>query len=91
MLNIYQQQQHISFSIYSSLIEIKIDFYKKDKKDKYKFLLVNTPNRQLITNIKYVITNDCFLYFTSKDTMKRPNWCEYSINKDKSLLIRLAS
>ena len=23
--------------------------------------------------------------------MQRPNWCEYSINKDKSLLIRLAS
>ena len=56
----------ISFSICSSLIEIKIDFYKKDK---YKFILVNTPNKQLITNIKYVIANECFLYFTTKDTI----------------------
>ena len=59
----------ISFSIYSSLIEIKIDLFKRDKKDKYKFSLVNTPNKQIITNIKYVMTNDCFLYFTTKDSI----------------------
>ena len=65
----------ISFSIYNSLIEIKID-----KKDKYKFSLVNSPNKQIITNIKYVISNDCFLYFTTKNAIYYKKLGETKLN-----------
>jgi len=53
---------------------------KIDKKDKYKFSLVNSPNKQIITNIKYVISNDCFLYFTTKNAIYYKKLGETKLN-----------
>ena len=75
----------ISFSVYDSIIEIKIDFYKKEK---YKFFFINLPNKALITNIKYIISSgDCILYFTTKDTIyyKKSNETKFNIIGDEHI------
>ena len=75
----------ISLSIYNSLVEIKLDLRKKDK---IKFSLVNTPNKGIITNIKYIISNnDCFIYITTNNTIyyKKPGETKFSMIGDEQL------
>ena len=75
----------ISFSIYNTLIEIKLEF---NKKDKYKFSSTNTPNKGIITNIKYIISyNDCFIYLTTNNTVyfKKSGESKFSMIGDEQL------
>ena len=70
-----------------------IYFYVPESEDIYisiqelEFGFVEKPN----SNINQYLSLNKAYSFTSKDLMKRPNWCEYNINKGKTLLIRLAS
>ena len=57
-----------AFSFKNHLMEIQ--FSSNNKKDKVKVLLVKSPDKKNITNIKYCINNqETFLFFTTNETI----------------------
>ena len=58
----------VSFTFQEYIIEIKLD--STNKKDKNKVFFTISPDKNIITNIKYYIKgNDCFLYLITSHNM----------------------
>ena len=58
----------VAFSFKEYLVEIKLDSY--NKKEKNKIFFTNSPDKKIITNIKYYTYNhECLLYLTTSNNM----------------------
>ena len=69
----------LAFSFMDTLVEIKLD--STNKKDKNKIIIVNTPDKKLITNIKYItFFNESILYFSASNNIYYKNYGETKLN-----------
>ena len=68
----------VAFSFQDSLVEIDLELSQRDKSIQTQLFLINSKDKKIITNIKYL---DNFLYFTTSDTTYYKKLGDPKINK----------